>query len=486
MAEFVDNSLQSFLANQDEIRETDGPNARCRVVIVPESHRISIRDNAAGIKSADYERAFRPAALPTDRTGLSEFGMGMKSAACWFAPKWSVRTTALGEAVERTISFDIEQIVQDNLEELSFTESAVPAESHYTELILENLHRPMVGGRTKGKIKQHLESIYRMYIREQVLELHFDREPLEWEEPLVLFAPYFKTPNETPIYWKKDLNLDFGLGWRAKGFAALREVGSVSGAGFALFRRKRLIQGSADEAYRPEYIFGKSNSYTTQRLFGELELDGFEVSHTKDGFNWEDHEQLVLEELKKELDALPVPLLKQAEGHRARKPIAVIQPYAEAAAERTVEALERGGAPVIAEERQDHFDPLPTASSLPPTQLAVKRTRELNIEGERWLVAVELSNDPAESDWVGVYDASSDDLGTVAAGEDRVIGIRMNLAHPFTERFGGAQDEDIEGMLRIAVALVIAEVTAVDAGIPSAKVIRRRVNRLLRDVLAKA
>ena len=37
-----------------------------------------------------------PAAIPPDRSGLSEFGMGMKSAACWFAPRWSVRTKALG------------------------------------------------------------------------------------------------------------------------------------------------------------------------------------------------------------------------------------------------------------------------------------------------------------------------------------------------------------------------------------------------------
>ena len=55
-------------------------------------------------------------------------------------------------------------------------------------------------------------------------------------------------------------------------------------AGFALFRRDRLIQGSGDEGYRPELIFGKPNTFAYQRVFGEIHLDGFQVSHTKDGY----------------------------------------------------------------------------------------------------------------------------------------------------------------------------------------------------------
>ena len=43
--------------------------------------------------------------------------MGMKSAACWFAPRWRVRTCAFGESVARTVRFDIENIVNDNIEE---------------------------------------------------------------------------------------------------------------------------------------------------------------------------------------------------------------------------------------------------------------------------------------------------------------------------------------------------------------------------------
>src|SRR6202011_4963852 len=96
------------------------------------------------------------------------------------------------------------------------------------------------------------------------------------------------------------------------------EKASVSGAGFALFRRNRLIEGSGDEGYRPEAIFGKSNSYRYQRLFGELHLEGFEVSHTKDGFRWDENEQPFLDLLREHLDTDDLPLLRQAEGHRVR------------------------------------------------------------------------------------------------------------------------------------------------------------------------
>src|SRR5262245_53842962 len=100
LAEFVDNALESFLKHRDELSRQKGADGRLVVDIsigASDGGRISIRDNAAGIHIADFPRAFRPAQLPPERTGLAEFGMGMKSAACWFSPKWYVRTSALGE-----------------------------------------------------------------------------------------------------------------------------------------------------------------------------------------------------------------------------------------------------------------------------------------------------------------------------------------------------------------------------------------------------
>src|SRR5262252_2252561 len=179
--------------------------------------RIKIRDNAAGIAKSDYARAFRPAELPPERSGLAEFGMGMKSAACWFAPRWKVRTSALGEPIERTISFDIATIVRDDIEELEVIESSAPAETHFTEITLIDPYNKLQT-RTGGKIKEHLASIYRIFIRRGDIELRFDGDVLKYEMPPILVQPYYKTPTEPSRRWHKDFDLDLGLGLRARGF----------------------------------------------------------------------------------------------------------------------------------------------------------------------------------------------------------------------------------------------------------------------------
>ena len=99
LAEFVDNAVQSWVANRDQIATLPGAPKQLRVEIDLDPRDggvITVRDNAAGIRRSEFSRAFKPAAIPPDRTGLSEFGMGMKSAACWCAHEWSVRTKPLG------------------------------------------------------------------------------------------------------------------------------------------------------------------------------------------------------------------------------------------------------------------------------------------------------------------------------------------------------------------------------------------------------
>ena len=85
-------------------------------------------------------------------------------------------------------------------------------------------------------------------------------------------------------------------------------------------------------------MFGNPNSYRFQRLFGELHLEGFEVSHTKDGFQWVD-EGAFAQLLADELDSGDLPLLKQGEGHRQRATRPVMQRSAAAAVTGTTEDM---------------------------------------------------------------------------------------------------------------------------------------------------
>lgn len=481
MAEFVDNSLQSYLQHRDALNTLDGDHFRLKVEIEldrSDELRIKIRDNAAGIATNEYARAFRPAEIPSDRTGLAEFGMGMKSAACWFAPRWKVRTTALGESVERTINFDIASIVRDSIEELDVNEAGTSPGTHFTEITLLDPYNKLLS-RTGGKIKDHLASIYRIFLREQTLELWFDGEKLSYEMPKILIHSYQKALQEPPRRWYREFSFDFGLGLRASGFAALREVGSTTTAGFALFRRKRLIEGSWDEPYRPDYIFGGANSFRRQRLIGEISLDGFEVSHTKDGFKWEDHEEPFLQLLREELETEALPMLSQADLYRALEAKRELRAEAEKANGRVAETIQKETPPVLEQQSASRPTPEVLPEEVPLDESGSSRVIEVDHRGAKWRITVLLSMDQAIEDWLSITDRPA------SRNTPREITVRMSLVHPFMLQFCRPESTEIEALARVAAALGLAEITARDSGVPQYGTIRRNMNQLLREALSK-
>ena len=494
LAEFVDNSLESFLRNRAEVIDTDGSCTRLRVEVFVDSSEggtITVRDNAAGIYLDEYERAFRLAEPPPHLNGLSEFGMGMKSAACWFGEQFSVRSSALGETVERTISFDIEKIVATKSSVLPVISKQVPANHHYTEIKISRLHRPPQG-RTISKIKDHLASIYRVFIKDGTLELRFRSsgidEILSYEEPDVLVARPAERLlrrhefEDEPLTWRKDIDFDLGSGMRVTGFAALRKRASTAQAGFALFRRKRLIEGSGEDSYRPQEIFGASTTAPYQRIFGELHLDGFEVSHTKDGFQWDENEEPFLELLREHLNAPPLPLIEQARNAlygALQNPTAALDKAVNEAVKDTAEVLQAAASPVLDKQIQTPPKDQPPPPSLPKSQESWNEVFCLKFNYAKWKVTVEVVNDPGVSDWFTVFDTEDvDDI--------RQLGVSLTLSHPFMERFVGTDLDRIKPFVRLAAAIGLAEITAREAGARQTGEIRRNINQLLNDTLSRS
>lgn len=480
LAEFVDNAVQSYLANKDRLEAVHGPNFKLKVGIVIEPvapARIVIRDNAGGIASKDFPRAFRPAAIPPDRSGLSEFGMGMKSAACWFAPRWSVRTKALGEDNERVVRFDVATIVRDQLEELEIDDTPSTANAHFTEIVLEEPHH-VPAGRTLGKIKDHLTDIYRIYLRDGLLELRVNAELLEYTPPRILTAPFARRPDDGAKEWRCDIKFDLGGGQSVHGFAGLMDPMNTNRSGFALFRRERLIEGSGDEGYRPPFIFGQPGNFRWRRLFGELHLEGFDVSHTKDGFRWDENEQPFLELLREELDKDDLPLLRQADLFRvqvARNELAEAAQKAIASAVEAMQATLPEALPGLMAEEPIETDVTP----LEPEPSLAARELTIMFREQKWLLRIEMTNDPAQGDWLAVSDQPARPDGV------QVLEIRLALVHPFMVSFVQADPEAMEATLRLAAGLALAEKLARGTGVKLAGTIRRNLNELLREALAK-
>ena len=480
LAEFVDNAVQSYVENRDALETLNGPSYKLRVRIDIDASapaRISIRDNAAGIAFSEFPRAFRPAAIPEDRSGLSEFGMGMKSAACWFAPTWHVRTKALGDPVERTVRFDVKRIVHDQVEELGIEENPTAARLHFTEVVLEDLHHVPVK-KTISKIKAHLTDIYRVFIRNGVLELQFGDDLLAYEEPSILHVPYARDPESAPRLWRKDVDFDFGDDLAVTGFAALRDPGSFAKAGFALFRRGRLIQGSADDGYKPGLVFGQLGSHRSLRLFGELHLEGFEISHTKDGFRWDENEQPFLEILKDHLNDGDLPLLRQADEYRVLAARNERRVAAQQAISNATEAMKRTLPEVL--PRVASEPPVETRTEALDSQDAVaSKEFRIRFRDQDWTIKVQLTYDPAESQWLSMSDQPSGN------GQPETLEIRLSLAHPFMVRFAQTDPEAVEALLRVAAALALSEKLAREAGHRYTGTIRRNLNDILREALSK-
>ena len=312
LGEFVDNSIQSFVDNEAEIKSIDGQDAKLEVSIWYNTvdNTLTIEDNAGGISEDNYERAFLAGEGPPETDGLSEFGLGMKVAACWFASDWTVETTALGESEKRVVHWDMTQLS----EEIPVETFDIDPNEHFTKITLRNLHKSIRGG-AYASIRRNLASFYCSFLQNKRLKLICLGEVLSVPVTEILYAPHRDAMNDPSQEWKMPIEFKLQTGFSVSGFAALRKVGDASGAGFSLFRRGRLIVNK----YRPEDIFGTPNTATSQRLFGDLHLDGVEVSFTKNEFNWDEveHAEFVAE-LKNALENGTLPILYQARAKYRR------------------------------------------------------------------------------------------------------------------------------------------------------------------------
>lgn len=96
-----------------------------------------------------------------------------------------------------------------------------------------------------------------------------------------------------------------------------------------------------------------------------------------------------------------------------------------------------------------------------------------------WRIKVELGDDPSEGQWLDVSDTPKN------RGSDRILEIRVSLAHPFMICFAQTDPDDVEALLRVASAFALAETLARQSGVQLAATIRRNLNDILRDALSQ-
>lgn len=298
-AEFVDNSTQAYFDNKNELDKYFNATGRKLEIYITynrDEDFIEIKDNSIGMDEIGLDRALKVGLPPDNPTQRSKYGLGMKTAACWFGNKWSIKTKKLGEVKGYEVFIDVDSISKQEGEvDIVPTEFDAPKEEHFTIITIKDLNRKFIG-RTITKIKEYLGSIYRFDLEEGI--------QIYWNGSKLFYKRF---EDELYVNEKGELakeKFDFVINDKVvKGWVGVlgKGYGSRKKAGFSIIQNKRVIQGWPN-GFKPSSIFGEqedgSNDLVNQRVVGELFLDGFSVSHTKDKIVWEDDEE---EQLDKKL-----------------------------------------------------------------------------------------------------------------------------------------------------------------------------------------
>ncbi len=450
LAEFVDNSTQNYYDNRDRLLreyEKSRPPEKLVIEIVydNEANKLTILDNANGMEIDELTRALTLNRPPPNTAGRSEFGMGLKTAACWFGKTWTIETSRLGSVRRLTAQIHVPDLVANKTEEVPV--STTPAEplEHFTTITIEGLYNP-IRGRTPGRIRDQLASIYRRDIHSGEIEIRWNNEPVTFPEPPILEETL---PSGEVKRWRTDVFFNVACDGRpdalpVRGWLAIRIPASQRDAGFVLMRKGRVIVGGPGEGYKPTEIFGQGNTFRSQRLFGELDLNDWPVSQAKDAFDWSGGlEDAFIERLKD----VAQEYMDKAEGHRSGD--AVTQGDMQLAAETTQQVFSNPQftSAIVADlSQRAEVDASEAgfAEALVSTRSGPILYR-LDLGTEAWQFRLYWQTQKSEAHWMQVH-----------YPDDNTIDIFLNMAHPFLEPHVTNQ-QSLELINKFVLALALAE-----------------------------
>lgn len=475
LSEFLDNSISSYQKHRVALEAIHGTNFKLQIMIDYNSDlgTLVIRDNAAGIDSERFAGAFALAKPPDDLSYISRYGVGMKAAACWFARDWSLRTTAIGEDIERTLNWSTSAITEGETTKLRPIERSVSESEHYTVLTLKNLIHPPSGPKTVMKIKTYLPNIYREFLRDDEIEILWNGQHLEVEYPQILIAPPQWDLTQPERVWEEKIELTMNDGRTIGGRVFLLQKMKRSYTALNLFWRNRLILGNVGENHRPGELFGAGNSFETGRLCVELFMNEYEPTVDKMGFKFQDNEatlEEIIDALKKEASEI----LRQARDYREPKidpdgldPIGPI--------------IMVPGGKVVGEPAQPTVtDPYPSpVISIPPGAPVPREITkvELEIDGVAWEIIVRLGLGPGENIFVRIEETK----GSNADDPQRLF-ITLGMEHPFFVNYW-TDDRAMQKLFIImASAIGFGEIAARRAGAKFPSYVRNNIDQFLRLV----
>lgn len=490
IAEFVDNSTQSFYDHKETlmaIKYAKGLTIEIRYIRDDvNGDSIEIIDNAFGMEWEDFKRAVILDKPPINTNGRNEFGMGLKTAACWFGSLWSVESTQYGSRNKYYIQIDVDNLGKYKTEEIDVVDSIVSTREHGTRIVIQRLNQRILGSSTIRSIKELLGSIYREDLRSGLIQIFYNGSAIEFKE-----APLYveKLSDGTEKPWKKEISFTIehdGKTLPVHGFVAIRIPASVKDAGFALIRRGRVI----DTSFRTEEVFGPSNLFAYQRMYGELHMDSWPVTQAKDGFNW--HSGGLLEKFIAQLVQETSDYRRKAETIRLRDRI-----NTKDVAKKVVDGLTSSGildnAEVTVTDRQEDASNVPE-TGMPSDNTTAEGTHNgsdeevindddsVVLEGGS-TITIKCNRGVNEYTFEIECDMSSPTASWLLVENTGLNAFKLviNMRHAFFKPF--ISDKSFMGtLMKLSVAMALAEIDALSVS-PDGRIeageIRNRMNSIL-------
>lgn len=282
-AEYIDNSLQSYLDHKNELdRLPDGQ--RCNVSIVWNNEKIVVTDNAYGMDETEFARALKPKALNPNahrNNQLSVYGLGLKYASAYLGNHYTISSTRYSSTINYFAEVDVPYFNEFNPKEVDGTLTETFPEKHETKIEITGVRIKHTPDKERN-LREKLGIIYNRYINAGDLTIIVNGIPVSYTRPPL-------RPNEEGGFYFKTFEDFFIIGdkkYTFSGWMGLLNEGKQEITGINLIQAKRCIE----LGYKPAKFYGTGNSFENSRVIGEVVFDGenYVLSFNKDGFVWTD------------------------------------------------------------------------------------------------------------------------------------------------------------------------------------------------------
>ena len=445
-----------------------------------------IKDNAYGMELDDFSRAVKVDSPPETKDGRNEFGMGLKTAASWFGNSWSVESTQFGSTNNYYTEINIQELRDKKLNCIDIISVDCNPEEHGTIVTINNITKRIDAARTKGKIIQLLESMYRRDLNSGKVNIWFNDVLLHFDE--------YKCLEFRDTIWRKNIDFSFshnGMLHRVKGFVGILANGGFGRAGFALFRRGRVVIGGEDQNYKPYRIFQQAQSTIAHKLFGEFDLEDFPVNQAKDGFVWDDGlEDTFVDNLKEHIQEYII-IARMTNKERAKE-----EEFSEEVSEKIHDEVQNFTVS-LSSCNSLSADSVSTNDSVGTTSddvekayeeylYATNNSEELSVGNER-KYSIQI-NEVIKKDFVVSWSIGSKTywINKEESEDGKTVFVTININHPFFKPY--SNNEDFKVVLeKFVISFVVAEeqakLTSDKEGYIRASTIRHKMNEYLSKVL---